>query len=101
MVDRITPATTQAETDQLAARTGIEDAAPVFHEPFRQWVIEDRFVDNARPDFEGAGVMMTQDVQPFEDMKLRMLNGAHSALAYLGYLIVERSYTKYSRPRRR
>jgi len=43
-------------------------------------------VDNARPDFEGAGVMMTQDVQPFEDMKLRMLNGAHSALAYLGYL---------------
>jgi fructuronate reductase len=86
MVDRITPATTQADIDRLAAKHGIHDAAPVFHEPFRQWVIEDRFVGDLRPDFAAAGVTMTGDVQPFEDMKLRMLNGAHSALAYLGYL---------------
>jgi len=86
MVDRITPATTQADIDQLVEHTGVKDAAPVFHEPFWQWVIEDHFVGGARPDFQGAGVTLAQDVQPYEDMKLRMLNGAHSALAYLGYL---------------
>ncbi len=86
MVDRITPATTQADIDTLATQSGILDRAPVFHEPFRQWVVEDSFVGQNRPDFAAAGVTMTHDVQPFEDMKLRMLNGAHSALAYLGYL---------------
>jgi len=86
MVDRITPATTQADIERLQAKLGVHDATPVFHEPFRQWVIEDSFVADMRPDFAAAGVTLTDDVQPFEDMKLRMLNGAHSALAYLGYL---------------
>lgn len=87
MVDRIVPATTQQNIAALAAETGHVDQAPVFHEPFLQWVIEDRFVDDMRPAFETvAGVQMVRDVAPFELMKLRMLNGTHSALAYLGYL---------------
>ncbi len=87
MVDRIVPATTAADIDQLAVQTGYRDHAAVFHEPFRQWVIEDRFVDNARPDFTHvAGVQLVTEVAPFELMKVRMLNGTHSALAYLGYL---------------
>jgi fructuronate reductase len=86
MVDRITPATTQADIDRLATATGRFDAAPVLHEPFRQWVIEDDFVGNARPDFAAVGVQMVENVIAFEHMKLRMLNGTHSALAYLGYL---------------
>jgi len=56
------------------------------HEPFAQWVIEDDFVGNARPDFAAAGVEMVKDVTAHEHMKLRMLNGTHSALAYTGYL---------------
>ncbi len=56
------------------------------HEPFRQWVIEDDFVDDARPDLAAVGVQLVRDVRPFELMKLRMLNGTHSSLAYLGYL---------------
>jgi fructuronate reductase len=56
------------------------------HEPFRQWVVEDDFVDGARPDLAAAGVELVADVTPFEHMKLRCLNGTHSALAYLGYL---------------
>ncbi|MFZ2102010.1 MAG: mannitol dehydrogenase family protein [Oricola sp.] len=86
MVDRIVPATTEADIERLAQRTGVYDAAPVMHEPFRQWVIEDRFVDGARPDFGVVGVELVGDVRPFEHMKLRCLNGTHSALAYLGYL---------------
>jgi len=86
MVDRIVPATSAQDIDRLAARTGVYDAAPVLHEPFRQWVVEDDFVGHARPDFAAAGVEMVADVTPFEDMKLRCLNGTHSALAYLGYL---------------
>jgi fructuronate reductase len=86
MVDRITPATTEGDIARLAAATGRHDAAPVLHEPFRQWVIEDDFVGDARPDFAAVGVQMVQDVTAFEHMKLRMLNGTHSALAYLGYL---------------
>jgi fructuronate reductase len=84
MVDRIVPATRPEDVARLAS-TGIEDAAPVFHEPFRQWVIEDDFVDGLRPDF-GPEVQMVADVTPFEHMKLRCLNGTHSSLAYLGYL---------------
>lgn len=86
MVDRITPATTQADIDRVTALTGWYDAAPVLHEPFRQWAVEDDFVGGARPDFAVAGVEMVADVTAHEHMKLRMLNGTHSALAYLGYL---------------
>jgi fructuronate reductase len=86
MVDRIVPATSEADIDRLARATGVLDAAPVMHEPFRQWVVEDAFVDGARPDLAAAGVELVADVTPFEHMKLRCLNGTHSALAYLGYL---------------
>lgn len=86
MVDRITPATTEDDIARVAQLTGHVDAAPVMHEPFAQWVIEDDFVGGARPDFAAAGVEMVQDVTAHEHMKLRMLNGTHSALAYTGYL---------------
>ncbi|MDP3342449.1 mannitol dehydrogenase family protein [Frigidibacter sp.] len=86
MVDRIVPATTAADLDRLEAATGLRDEAPVMHEPFRQWVIEDDFVGGARPDLGAVGVQMVADVTPYEHMKLRMLNGTHSSLAYLGYL---------------
>ncbi|MCL4109765.1 UNVERIFIED_CONTAM: hypothetical protein GTU68_018492 [Idotea baltica] len=86
MVDRITPATTPADIDRLAEDTGYSDPASVFHEPFKQWVIEDNFVEDARPDWDAAGAQFVADVTPFEMMKLRCLNGTHSALAYLGYL---------------
>ena len=86
MVDRITPATTQSDIDQLAAVNGVFDAAPVLHEPFRQWVIEDNFVNDERPDFAMAGAELVSAVTAHEHMKLRMLNGTHSSLAYLGYL---------------
>ena len=85
MVDRIVPATTPADLDRLEALTGARDEAPVMHEPFRQWVVEDRFCAG-RPDLGAVGVQLVEDVTPFEHMKLRMLNGTHSALAYLGYL---------------
>ncbi len=86
MVDRIVPAISPADVARLAAARGVLDRAPVLHEPFRQWVIEDDFVDGARPDLAAAGAEMVEDVRPFELMKLRLLNGAHSSLAYLGYL---------------
>jgi fructuronate reductase len=86
MVDRIVPATKPEDLARVTAATGKQDASPVIHEPFRQWVIEDDFVDAARPDFAAVGVQMVRDVAPFELMKLRMLNGTHSSLAYLGYL---------------
>jgi fructuronate reductase len=86
MVDRIVPATTAADLGRLADLTGARDEAPVMHEPFRQWVVEDHFVGGARPDLGAVGVQLVRDVTPFEHMKLRMLNGTHSSLAYLGYL---------------
>lgn len=86
MVDRIVPATRPEDIDRIATLTGRHDAAPVLHEPFRQWVVQDDFVPGNRPDLAAAGVQMVADVAPFEHMKLRMLNGTHSALAYLGYL---------------
>lgn len=86
MVDRITPATTQADVEMVAKETGFLDRACVMHEPFRQWVIEDNFVGNARPSWEAGGAQFVTDVAPFEAMKLRCLNGTHSTLAYLGYL---------------
>ncbi len=86
MVDRIVPATTDQDILDVAQITGLRDAAPVVHEPFRQWVIEDHFVDGLRPDWQNAGAELVADVTPHEHAKLRLLNGAHSALAYLGYL---------------
>ncbi len=86
MVDRITPATTAEDIEMVARLTGHHDAAPVLHEPFRQWAVEDDFVGGARPDLAAAGAEMVADVTAHEHMKLRMLNGTHSSLAYLGYL---------------
>ena len=85
MVDRIVPATTDADIAEVASLIGVEDAAPVIGEPFRQWAIEDVFADG-RPEWDRVGAQMVSEVGPFEFMKLRMLNGAHSSLAYLGYL---------------
>jgi fructuronate reductase len=86
MVDRIVPATKPEDIERVAALTGRLDLSPVLHEPFRHWVIEDAFVGGARPDLGAVGVQLVSDVRPFELMKLRMLNGTHSSLAYLGYL---------------
>ncbi|MUZ59367.1 mannitol dehydrogenase family protein [Agrobacterium vitis] len=86
MVDRIVPATKPEDINRLAQITGVLDLSPVMHEPFRQWVVEDHFVDGARPDLGKVGVELVEDVTPFEHMKLRCLNGTHSSLAYLGYL---------------
>ncbi|WP_075217717.1 mannitol dehydrogenase family protein [Mongoliimonas terrestris] len=85
MVDRIVPATTDADRATVTAALGTEDAWPVMTEPFTQWVVEDNF-PTGRPKLETVGVEMVADVEPFELMKLRMLNGSHSTLAYLGYL---------------
>lgn len=85
MVDRIVPSTSDADRKSIADLLGAEDAWPVITEPFSQWVVEDKFVAG-RPAFETVGVQMVADVEPFELMKLRMLNGSHSAMAYLGLL---------------
>ncbi|WP_073330656.1 mannitol dehydrogenase family protein [Wenxinia saemankumensis] len=85
MVDRIVPATTGDDLGRVETLVGARDEAPVMHEPFRQWVVEDDFADG-RPDLAAAGVELVEDVAPYEHMKLRCLNGSHSALAYLGYL---------------
>jgi len=85
MVDRITPATTDDDRRAISGRLGVDDAAPVVTEPFTQWVIEDRF-PLGRPDWALAGAEFVADVAPYENMKLRLLNGSHSTLAYLGYL---------------
>jgi len=85
MVDRIVPAVTDADVADNDRALGLHDAAPVACEPFRQWVIEDAFVAG-RPAWEAAGAEIVTDVAPFEAMKLRLLNGSHSALAYLGFL---------------
>ena len=83
MVDRIVPAVTDADRQQIADTIGLDDAAAVITEPFRQWVIEDRFA-GPRPRWEVGGAQLVSDVRQHEAAKLRMLNGAHSALAYLG-----------------
>jgi fructuronate reductase len=85
MVDRITPSTTPAMIDENSAMLGLRDEAAVWTEPFWQWVVEDRFA-GPRPDLAAAGVQLVDDVRPFEAAKLRLLNAAHSALAYLGLL---------------
>jgi fructuronate reductase len=86
MVDRIVPATTDADVAEAERLLGVHDAAPVAAEAFGQWVIEDRFA-GARPSWEDAGAQLVADVAPFEMMKLRLLNGSHSTLAYLGFLM--------------
>ncbi|RZM05539.1 MAG: mannitol dehydrogenase family protein, partial [Sphingomonas sp.] len=85
MVDRIVPAVTAADLDRVEATSGLRDEGAIVTEPFRQWVIEDRFA-GPRPRWEVAGAQLVPDVGPYEAAKLRMLNGAHSALAYLGLL---------------
>ncbi|MGC4025249.1 MAG: mannitol dehydrogenase family protein [Mesorhizobium sp.] len=85
MVDRIVPATTDDDRARISAALGVTDAWPVTTEPFLQWVIEDDF-PSGRPQWERFGVEMVADVAPFEDMKLRLLNGTHSTIAYLGLL---------------
>ncbi len=85
MVDRIVPATTAADRDTVAALVGVRDEGVVVTEPFHQWVIEDRFADG-RPAWDAAGAQFVASVVPFETAKLRLLNGAHSALAYCGLL---------------
>ncbi|AYD02601.1 mannitol dehydrogenase family protein [Neorhizobium sp. NCHU2750] len=82
MVDRITPATQDADRQSVASSLGVTDAWPVVTEPFRQWVIEDDF-PLGRPEWEKAGAILVEDVTPYELMKLRCLNGSHSTLAYL------------------
>ena len=83
MVDRIVPQSDAAELAQLAERIGLRDEAAVFTEPFSQWVVEDHFA-NGRPCWENHGVELVACVAPYERAKLRMLNGAHSLLAYCG-----------------
>lgn len=85
MVDRIVPATVDADRADAARLLGVRDEGTVVAEPFSQWVVEDRFAA-ARPCWERAGVTLTADVRPYEMMKLRLLNGSHSTLAYLGAL---------------
>ncbi|MBK1699141.1 mannitol dehydrogenase family protein [Rhodovibrio salinarum] len=85
MVDRITPAPTAQTRAEAERQTGLEDLAAVETEPFTQWVIEDRF-PAGRPDWEAGGALFVDDVAPYERMKLRMLNGTHSMLAYAGFL---------------
>jgi len=86
MVDCITPATTTREIDIVQNEFGIKDSAPVVCEPFRQWVLEDKF-SSGRPALEKVGVEFTDDVAPYELMKLRILNGGHASIAYPAALL--------------
>ncbi|MGK9148972.1 mannitol dehydrogenase family protein [Plantibacter flavus] len=88
MVDRITPATTEEQRASVAERFGIEDRWPVLSESFEQWVLEDDFTDG-RPPYELVGVQLVEDVEPYELMKLRLLNASHQAMSYLGLLAGE------------
>ena len=85
MIDRIVPATTDDDRRDIEARLGLRDEGMVVCEPFTQWVVEDKFADG-RPQWEKVGVLMVKDVRVFEKIKLRLLNGAHSTMAYTGYL---------------
>jgi mannitol 2-dehydrogenase len=94
MVDRIPPATTDADRAEVRDRFGIDDQWPVVCEPFTQWVLQDTFADG-RPPYEQAGVQIVADVKSYELMKLRLLNGSHQALAYFanltGYRLVHQA----------
>src|SRR5439155_6855145 len=82
---RTVPAATPESLGWAAQRLGLRDEAAIVCEPFSQWVIEDRFAD-ARPAWERGGALLVNDVRPYQAMKLRLLNGTHSAIAYLGQL---------------
>jgi mannitol 2-dehydrogenase len=86
MVDRITPKTTDEDRAELSRRFGIDDQWPVLCEPFTQWVLEDDFSDG-RPPLDEAGVQIVPDVEPYELMKLRLLNASHQALCHPGRLV--------------
>ena len=86
MVDRITPKTAETDRAELGRRFGIDDQWPVLSEPFTQWVLEDDFSDG-RPPLEDAGLQIVPDVEPYELMKLRLLNASHQALCYPGHLV--------------
>ena len=86
MVDRITPATTDEHRALVRDRFGIEDAWPVTTEPFTQWVIEDHFTQG-RPPWERVGAQITSHVEPYEKMKIRLLNGGHQVMCYIGMLL--------------
>ncbi len=85
MVDRITPVTTDADREHLSETFGVEDGWPVVCESFAQWALEDHF-PQGRPPVEQVGVQVVSEVEPYELMKLRLLNAGHQALGYLGYL---------------
>ncbi|MBT8099966.1 MAG: mannitol dehydrogenase family protein, partial [Gammaproteobacteria bacterium] len=98
MVDRITPATGARERDLLARDFGIEDRHPVFCEDYIQWVLEDKFC-NGRPALEKVGVQFVDDVTPYENMKIRVLNGGHATLAYpAGLLDIEYAHDAMAHP---
>ncbi len=98
MVDRITPVTTDEDRDWLSAHFDVEDRWPVMTEPFRQWVVEDTFA-GSRPAFEDLDVIVTDDVEPYELFKLRLLNAGHSCLAYLASLVeIERVHEVMAEP---
>ena len=86
MVDRITPAVTGKTLAFVRDTFGVDDACPVVSESYLQWVLEDSFAAG-RPRLEEVGVQVTDDVEPYEKMKVRLLNGSHSALAYAAYLM--------------
>jgi fructuronate reductase/mannitol 2-dehydrogenase len=86
MVDRITPATSPRDREEIVERLGVDDGWPVITEPFSQWIIEDRFC-NDRPPLDAVGVQFVADVRPYELMKTRLLNGSHCALGYFGLLL--------------
>jgi fructuronate reductase/mannitol 2-dehydrogenase len=86
MVDRITPQTTREDRLSLARRFGVGDRWPVMTEPFRQWILEDRFADR-RPPLDEVGVQYVDDVRPYALVKTRLLNGSHCALGHLGSLL--------------
>lgn len=86
MVDRITPATTPADVERLNSENGTDDKAPVYCEDFIQWVIEDKFA-STRPEWERVGVQFTDDVSPYENMKLSLLNASHTLLSYPSFLM--------------
>jgi len=86
MVDRITPMTSDQHKEHLKSKYSIEDLWPVVCEPYKQWILEDKFC-NGRPEWDRVGVQFTDDVNPYEQMKIRLLNGSHMMVAYLGILL--------------
>jgi len=86
MVDRIVPRTTEADRESVAQALGARDAWPVLAEPFFDWAVEDRFAAG-RPAWDAGGTRFVADAAPWEQLKLRMVNGSHSAIAYLGAMV--------------